>query len=174
MVFNTNPNQSMTQVITSQMIHYRRASLSKQHTADVLFCHGTQQDCHCLMLPLAKSSQKVGTYHKLYTVTFLQSRQLLWLHMNRLSFMLKIRAESFAITSAVYAWPGLTWSDVNPVCIICTVHGQPAFDDWSVDAMTNKKKVAMRTSTWAIFAPGSRRCTLAVALHYSSPTNTTY
>ena len=29
---------------TSEMIHHRGASLSEQHTADLLICHGTQQD----------------------------------------------------------------------------------------------------------------------------------
>ena len=32
------------QLITSEMIHHYGASLSKQQTADLLLCHGTQQD----------------------------------------------------------------------------------------------------------------------------------
>ena len=44
-------------------------------------------------------------YHKLHAVTFLQPRQLLWLHMNRLSFMLKSWAESLTFISAIYARP---------------------------------------------------------------------
>ena len=31
-------------VYTSEMIHHHGASLSKQQTADLLLCHGTQQD----------------------------------------------------------------------------------------------------------------------------------
>ena len=49
--------------------------------------------------------------------------------------------------SAVYA---LTWSDLNPACIISMVCKQAAVDGQSVDTMTNKKKVAMRASTWAV------------------------
>ena len=30
--------------VTSEMIHHHGASLSKQATADLLICHGTQQD----------------------------------------------------------------------------------------------------------------------------------
>ena len=31
-------------VFTSEMIHHHGVSLSKQQTADLLMCHGTQQD----------------------------------------------------------------------------------------------------------------------------------
>ena len=31
-------------ISTSEMIHHHGASLSKQQTADLLLCHGTQQD----------------------------------------------------------------------------------------------------------------------------------
>ena len=33
---------------TSEMIHHHGVSLSKQETADLLICHGTQQDLYCL------------------------------------------------------------------------------------------------------------------------------
>ena len=36
--------QGLCTVYTSEMIHHRGASLSKQQTADLLLCHGTQQD----------------------------------------------------------------------------------------------------------------------------------
>ena len=35
---------AQTGVYTSEMIHHHGASLSKQQTADLLICHGTQQD----------------------------------------------------------------------------------------------------------------------------------
>ena len=41
-VKRTKHNCSTTK--TSEMIHHHRASLSKQQTADLLICHGTQQD----------------------------------------------------------------------------------------------------------------------------------
>ena len=36
------------QIATSEMIHHHGASLSKQQSADLLLCHGTQQDLSLL------------------------------------------------------------------------------------------------------------------------------
>ena len=37
-------NSTQRDMSTSEMIHHHGASLSKQQTADLLLCHGTQQD----------------------------------------------------------------------------------------------------------------------------------
>ena len=71
-------------------------------------------------------------------------------HMNRLSFTLKLWAESLAFVEkreeSLVIYP---WSDLNPACIICKICKQPAIDGRSIAAMTNKKYGAVRASTWA-------------------------
>ena len=37
-------NEAIKLLVTSEMIHHRGMSLSKQQTVDLLLCHGTQQD----------------------------------------------------------------------------------------------------------------------------------
>ena len=68
------------------------------------------------------------------------SKQLLWLHMNRLSFMLKSQAESLAFMSAVYAQPLpeviSTWAACHFVRSASSLQLMPGR---SVAAVINKK-----------------------------------
>ena len=64
------------------------------------------------------------------------SKQLLWLHMNKLKLHVEIISW---ITGISRLCMGLTWSNLKPICIICTVYEQPAIDGQSVAAVRNKK-----------------------------------
>ena len=95
------------------------------------------------------------------------SKQLLWLHMNRLSFML---AELLAFMSAVYAWP-LPEAISTPRVIL---YGLWAACHWcrAVRSCCDKQEVRCRTCfNLSRLRYGCRRCTLAVAQHCPSPTN---
>ena len=82
--------------ITSQIIYHHGARLSKQHMADVPFCHWHTASLYCFWL-IAKLDKAYSSYIPKSSpeaavtnaVTFLQPRQLLWLHMDRLNLTVK-------------------------------------------------------------------------------------
>ena len=87
---------------TSQMVHLCGAALSKQHTADLLICHGYTVGLSPSTVrgykPNSDNAYIYNSYiyiltkgwrHKSHAVAFLQPRKLLWLHMDRVSFTMK-------------------------------------------------------------------------------------
>ena len=101
------------------------------------------------------------------------SKQLPWLHMNRLSFTLKSWAELLVFMSAAYA-QALPEIVSNWHVKFVRSASSLAIDGQSVAAVTNRRVRCCTSFNLRRLRYGYRRCTLALAQHCLSPIEATY